>query len=204
MSARCRRAPRCVHPSLPAAHLPCAAQLFGLVNTLLSTDRATARRDLAIQRYSIVPLSPNSGLISWVPRCDTLHALVKEYREQRRTLLNIEHRLILQMAPTYDLLPVLHKLEVFEYALENTGGQDLAKAQADPRPDLPRSALRSRPTSRDLAPEPRARAYARRCSGCARATPSTGCSGAPTTRARSRSCRWSATSSGWATAISRT
>jgi FKBP12-rapamycin complex-associated protein len=102
-------------------------QLFGLVNTLLSTDRATAKRDLAIQRYSIVPLSPNSGLISWVPRCDTLHALVKEYREQRRTLLNIEHRLMLQMAADYDLLPVLHKLEVFEYALENTGGQDLAK-----------------------------------------------------------------------------
>ena len=102
-------------------------QLFGLVNTLLSTDRATAKRDLAIQRYSIVPLSPNSGLISWVPRCDTLHALVKEYREQRRTLLNIEHRLMLQMAADYDLLPVLQKLEVFEYTLENTGGQDLAK-----------------------------------------------------------------------------
>ena len=43
-----------------------AMQLFGLVNTLLSTDRATAKRDLDIQRYSIVPLSPNSGLISWV------------------------------------------------------------------------------------------------------------------------------------------
>ena len=171
-----------------------------VVLSLLSTDHDTSKKDLGIQRYSVVPLSPNSGLISWVAQCDTLHALIKEYREQRRTLLNIEHRLILQMAPDYDMLPALQKLEVFEYALENTGGQDLAKAQADPRPDLPRSALRSRPTSRDLAPEPRARAYARRCSGCARATPSTGCSGAPTTRARSRSCRWSATSSGSATA----
>ena len=121
-------------PSAPPIPVPTtprqderAMQLFGLVNTLLSTDRATAKRDLAIQRYSIVPLSPNSGLISWVPRCDTLHALVKEYREQRRTLLNIEHRLMLQMAADYDLLPVLQKLEVFEYALENTGGQDLAK-----------------------------------------------------------------------------
>ena len=82
-------------------------QLFGLVNTLLSTDRDTSRKDLAIQRYSVVPLSPNSGLISWVAQCDTLHALIKEYREQRRTLLNIEHRLMLQMAADYDLLPVL-------------------------------------------------------------------------------------------------
>ena len=46
-------------------------QLFGLVNTLLSTDRDTSKKYLAIQRYSVVPLSPNSGLISWVAQvCD--------------------------------------------------------------------------------------------------------------------------------------
>ena len=101
-------------------------QLFGLVNTLLSTDRDTSKKDLLIQRYSVVPLSPNSGLISWVAQCDTLHALVKEYREARKTLLNIEHRLMLQMAPDYDLLPVLNKLEVFEETLASTTGHDLA------------------------------------------------------------------------------
>ena len=55
-------------------------QLFGLVNTLLSNDFETSRRDLAIHRYAVVPLSPNSGLIEWVPHCDTIHALIKQYR----------------------------------------------------------------------------------------------------------------------------
>ena len=31
------------------------------------------------------------------------------------------------MAPDYDNLPLLGKVEVFEYALENTTGQDLYK-----------------------------------------------------------------------------
>lgn len=102
-------------------------QLFGLVNTLLSTDRGTSKKDLAIQRYSVVPLSPNSGLISWVDQCDTLHTLIKEYRDTRKILLNLEHRLMLQMAPDFDALPMLNKLEVFNYALESTAGHDLAK-----------------------------------------------------------------------------
>ncbi|KAJ1546804.1 phosphatidylinositol kinase- protein kinase tor1, partial [Cladochytrium tenue] len=102
-------------------------QLFGLVNTLLSTDPESFKRHLSIQRFSAIPLSPNSGLLGWVPNCDTLHQLIREYRESRKILLNIEHRLMLQMAPDYDNLTLLQKVEVFEYALENTTGQDLYK-----------------------------------------------------------------------------
>merc|ERR1719487_2919091 len=54
-------------------------QLFGLVNGLLQHDHET-RSELSIHRYSVIPLSPNSGLIRWVPNCDTLHSLVQEYR----------------------------------------------------------------------------------------------------------------------------
>lgn len=102
-------------------------QLFGLVNTLLSDDAETFKRHLNIHRYPVIPLSPNSGLIGWVPHCDTLHTLIKDYRESRKILINIEHRLMLQMAPDYDNLQLLGKVEVFEYALENTTGQDLFK-----------------------------------------------------------------------------
>jgi len=102
-------------------------QLFGLVNTLLSSDRGTSKKDLAIQRYSVIPLAPNSGLISWVEQCDTLHTLIKEFRDMRKVLLNIEHRLMLQMAPDLDALPILNKLEVFNCALEAAAGNDLAK-----------------------------------------------------------------------------
>lgn len=100
-------------------------QLFGLVNTLLSVDPESFKRHLHIQQFAVIPLSPNSGLLGWVPHSDTMHVLIKEYRDNRKILLNIEHRLMLQMAPDYDSLPLLHKIEVFEYALDNTTGQDL-------------------------------------------------------------------------------
>ncbi|XP_051146490.1 serine/threonine-protein kinase TOR isoform X2 [Andrographis paniculata] len=102
-------------------------QLFGLVNTLLANSRKTAEKDLSIQRYSVIPLSPNSGLIGWVPNCDTLHHLIREYRDARKITLNQEHKLMLSFAPDYDHLSLIAKVEVFEYALQNTEGNDLAR-----------------------------------------------------------------------------
>lgn len=102
-------------------------QLFGLVNTLLQHEPDTFRRNLTIQRYAVIPLSTNSGLIGWVPHCDTLHTLIRDYREKRRKMLNSEHREMLKMAPDYDHLTLLQKVEVFEYALQQTKGNDLAK-----------------------------------------------------------------------------
>jgi FKBP12-rapamycin complex-associated protein len=102
-------------------------QLFGLVNTLLAADSETFKRHLNIQRYPVIPLSPNSGLIGWVPHCDTLHTLIRDHRESKKVMLNIEHRLMLQMAPDYDNLTLMQKVEVFQHALDQTTGQDLAK-----------------------------------------------------------------------------
>ena len=102
-------------------------QLFGLVNTLLSNNSETKKRDLFIRGYAIIPLSPTTGILEWVPNCDTIHALIKDYRESRKIVVNIENRLMLQMAPDFAELPVMKKVEVFEYALRNTTGQDLAK-----------------------------------------------------------------------------
>ncbi|XP_038222262.1 serine/threonine-protein kinase mTOR [Zerene cesonia] len=102
-------------------------QLFGLVNTLLQADPDTFRRDLAIQRYAVIPLSTNSGLIGWVPHCDTLHSLIRDYRDKRKILLNIEHRIMQRMASDLEKLMLMQKVEVFEHALEHTAGDDLAK-----------------------------------------------------------------------------
>ena len=85
-------------------------QLFGLVNTLLDKDPTTSKRHLSIQRYSVIPLSTNSGLIGWVPHCDTLHALIRDYREKKKILLNIEHRIMLRMAPDFDHLTLMQKV----------------------------------------------------------------------------------------------
>ncbi|MBT5430648.1 MAG: hypothetical protein HOK89_12060, partial [Rhodospirillaceae bacterium] len=63
-------------------------QLFGLVNALLANDRDTRKRDLAIRRYSAIPLSHHVGIVGWVPHCDTFHQLVREFREKRKIFLN--------------------------------------------------------------------------------------------------------------------
>lgn len=100
-------------------------QLFGLVNTILACSFETRRSNLAIQRYSVIPLSHNSGLIGWVLHCDTLHTLIKDYRDKKKTLLNIEHRIMLRKAPNFDRLTLMQKVEIFEHALETTKGDDI-------------------------------------------------------------------------------
>ena len=72
-----------------------------LVNLLLQEHIVHVLIDnffLSIQRFSVVPLSTNSGLIGWVPNCDTLHALIRDYRDKKKILLNIEHRIMLRVS----------------------------------------------------------------------------------------------------------
>jgi FKBP12-rapamycin complex-associated protein len=102
-------------------------QLLGLINGLLERDHDTSNRDISIRRYDVVPLSPTSGLIGWVPHHDTLHTLIRDYRETHKVILNIEHRLMLQMAPNYDQLTLLQKVEVFMDCMSKTNGEDLKR-----------------------------------------------------------------------------
>lgn len=96
-------------------------QLFGLVNALLARDRQTKKHDLNIQRYAISPLSHDCGVVGWVPHCDTLHSLIRDYR-QGRIPLNMENREMLKIAPDYDMLTVMQKVEVFTDGLKRTTG----------------------------------------------------------------------------------
>ena len=84
---------------------------------------------MAISRNAAIALSPNAGLVGWVPNCDTLHDLIRSYRERKKIMLNVENRLIQQLAPNnlYDSLSLMQKIEVFEYSMKNTSGEDLHK-----------------------------------------------------------------------------
>ncbi len=75
----------------------------------------------------MTPLSHEAGVVGWVPACDTLHQLIRDFRETRGVVVNVEHKLMCQMAPMFDNLTLLQKVEVFQNALENTTGSDLAK-----------------------------------------------------------------------------
>eukprot|EP01052_Picozoa_sp_SAG31_P012956 SAG31_NODE_768_length_12226_cov_3.928424_3_plen_2501_part_00 len=107
-------------------------QLFGLINKMLATDVVTSRRDLGITRYDVIPLSSTSGLIGWVGGCDTLNALIKGYREARNIKHHIEQKLLLECVPhndmaSYDKLTLAGKIEAFEWAQNNTAGNDLKR-----------------------------------------------------------------------------
>ncbi|KAJ3212943.1 phosphatidylinositol kinase- protein kinase tor1 [Entophlyctis luteolus] len=102
-------------------------QLFGLVNTLLNNDQDTFQRQLSIRRYSVTPLSEITGLIGFVPNCDTLNQIIKDFRENRKIVLHIEQKLMSEMNPNYDMLPLIHKVEIFEHALNKTDGMDFCK-----------------------------------------------------------------------------
>eukprot|EP00755_Sulcionema_specki_P018103 Sspe_Gene.66045::Locus_39040_Transcript_1_1_Confidence_1.000_Length_4442::g.66045::m.66045/K07203/MTOR, FRAP, TOR; serine/threonine-protein kinase mTOR len=107
-------------------------QLFGLVNALLQSDSATSMKTaLQIQRYPVIPLNSNVGLIGWVEACDTLHSLVKDFRERKKIRINVEFQHMIQECHpsenAYNLLPLINKVELFEYAMDHTTGQDIYK-----------------------------------------------------------------------------
>ena len=104
-----------------------AMQLFGLVNDLLAGDRRTNGKDLAIRRYAVVPLSPTCGLIGWVHEGDTLNQLIQEYRQRKRIETYVERDLIKGMYSRYEHLSLINKIEIFEYAMSQTKGEDLQR-----------------------------------------------------------------------------
>eukprot|EP01155_Anaeramoeba_flamelloides_P032898 Anaeramoba_flamelloidesa953_77.p1 GENE.a953_77~~a953_77.p1 ORF type:complete len:672 (-),score=168.70 a953_77:7-1956(-) len=102
-------------------------QLFSLVNTLLKQSPKTSQSMLKIRRYSVIPLSTNSGLIEWVPHCNTLHELIREYRDARNIVLDLERKLMREMAQDYNELIPIQKVEVFLNALDNSPCEAIAK-----------------------------------------------------------------------------
>ena len=107
-------------------------QLFGLVNHLLAKKYGKRHFTLDIQTYFVLPLAPNLGLIEWVPSCDTMHALIREYRERAGIPLNQELKLLVDKSywqSDYDSLTTIQKVEVFQYTLARTSGDDLAKVR---------------------------------------------------------------------------
>ncbi|KAL7669107.1 hypothetical protein ACOME3_009776 [Neoechinorhynchus agilis] len=101
-------------------------QLFHLINNILLSSEDQHIHDLSICRYSTIPLAPNNGLIGWVPHCDTLHSLIKEYREGNNIRINLEHQMMQLFCPDFESRPLIVKVEIFEQILHRTNSDDLA------------------------------------------------------------------------------
>eukprot|EP01063_Lacrimia_lanifica_P009384 TRINITY_DN1637_c0_g1_i1.p1 TRINITY_DN1637_c0_g1~~TRINITY_DN1637_c0_g1_i1.p1 ORF type:complete len:3223 (+),score=943.34 TRINITY_DN1637_c0_g1_i1:82-9750(+) len=106
-------------------------QLFALINQLLHEDRVTAKNATNIEVYSVTPLASSAGLIGWLRNAETLYTIIKEYRRVHRINPSQEKNLIPHMvapgAAGYDKLTLYQKVDVFEYVLERTKGEDLQK-----------------------------------------------------------------------------
>jgi len=101
-------------------------QLFGLINACLENNRYTRKRGCKIVRYTVLPLSNNSGLIGWVDNCDTLNQLIRRYREERGVRVDVEQHLYRLKAQEFDKLTLIQKIEVFRQVQEETCGRELS------------------------------------------------------------------------------
>ncbi|KAL7707921.1 phosphatidylinositol 3-kinase (tor2) [Lotmaria passim] len=116
-------------------------QLFSLVNILMQSDSRTSKAfGFQIQRYSVTPLKDNVGIIGWVDRCDTLHEVVKRYRERKVIPVELEMRMLDQIicfdnSKAYDFLTIMSKVEVMEFLADHTSGQDIRKAMWNTSPN---------------------------------------------------------------------
>ena len=102
-------------------------QVLKLVNTMLEKNASTAKKDLFTVPYAVTPLNDNAGLCGWLEQCDTVNSLMREYRESHKIAVDIERQLMNSMVMSVDTLALVQKIEVFEYALENTDSLDLAR-----------------------------------------------------------------------------
>ncbi|KAJ2722721.1 phosphatidylinositol kinase- protein kinase tor1 [Coemansia sp. Benny D115] len=105
-----------------------AMQLFGLINSLLARNTETSRRSLAIERYPVIPLSSNSGLIGFYPGCENFSEIIKNYRKPRGIIENQEDRYLLQCYPNWDNISDKKKIQFFEYVHRSLPGDDLQKS----------------------------------------------------------------------------
>ncbi|CAC9541881.1 phosphatidylinositol 3-kinase (tor2)-like protein [Leishmania infantum JPCM5] len=116
-------------------------QLFSLVNILMQSDSRTSKNlGFQIQRYSVTPLKDNVGIIGWVDGCDTLHEVVKHFRERKSIPVELEMRMLDQIitfdnSKAYDYLTIMSKVEVLEFLSDHTSGQDIRKAMWNTSPN---------------------------------------------------------------------
>lgn len=103
-------------------------QVFGLINEhLAQSEDRSVREGAQIKRYNVVVLSSKAGLIEWVPHCDTMHHLVKTFRENRSVIPNVEHKVMLRIASEPEKLTLLQRVDLFNFMLQNTSGRDIAR-----------------------------------------------------------------------------
>jgi hypothetical protein len=94
-------------------------QFFNLINSLMAASRSTREAGAEIVKYSIIPLAPNAGLITWVTGADTLHHMICEHRSFQKPKVSQSKEFDLLVALTsensFNTLACIQRLECFAY-----------------------------------------------------------------------------------------
>ena len=91
-------------------------QVFNFVNSLLSLDKEQLSKKLLITVYPVIPLSNLTGLIEFLPNCDTISLLITEGKKKKMNPI-IEMFHIGETFARYYSGTLLGKLEVFKEAV---------------------------------------------------------------------------------------
>ena len=102
-------------------------QVFSFVNSMLSLDKEASSKKLLITIYPVIPLSNMTGLIGFLPNCETISHLITEQRKEENTVINIEILNLMNLYPKYNSGTLLSKVEAFKEANESTSGYELSK-----------------------------------------------------------------------------
>ena len=102
-----------------------AMQLFVLVNTIIENDQSIKNKNLFIDTFPILPLSQTTGIIGWVPNCDTLHQLIKEKREMSHLIQNNENNKLHKINPKYETAKFMNKVEIFKDTIKDSKAEEI-------------------------------------------------------------------------------
>lgn len=100
-------------------------QLFRYTNRAIQNCSVPLKSQMILTVYKVLPLSPNFGLIGWVPNSSTVHQVIQSGRSRRNIPLDFEISILKKYANNYDFLEQDEKYELFQKCINETPGDDL-------------------------------------------------------------------------------
>jgi len=103
-------------------------QVFNFVNSMLSLDKEASSQKLLITVYPVIPLSSMTGLIGFLPNCETISNLISEERKEKGAKNpNLEVGFLFNYYPKFSSGSLITKIESFQAAKEAAPGNELSE-----------------------------------------------------------------------------
>ena len=101
-------------------------QFFSLINGFFFKNRKSIELNMSINRYSIVPLSQNVGLIQWITGADTIHQCICDDRNYHGLPIYPEINYIKEtISCDFAYLSIPQKIEIFKDIAKENKAQEL-------------------------------------------------------------------------------